>query len=671
MTTRPNPFALARASDFSDQQINDLWVELGQLAIKSIIEPTSTRSKFILGGKGTGKTHLLRYYSYPAAKLRSKKGTGLNVVLENRFLAIFLRATNMDAARFELSGAPQPKWQQLFGVYLELRLVEGVLDALIDVIVSSPTDSFDQLGFIEEIESSLAGANLANCQSIVDVRQWTLQYKRLIDDAVNNAAFTGELDVRVPFSLGAFCIPIAKAMARLNGNLDRVPLIYLIDEIENFSESQQQVVNTLIRYGEGLATFRVTGRLYSRKTYATLADGEQNREHAEFKTEILDDILRSFTKYPEFAKKFVKKRLLLSGAGTGVAQDNFSPVSCFEDIDQSEFYSNAIEMLGVEDGVESAKKIFQDSLRSTFKDAETKLLIQEILGLLTLGFPLLVQKLNLVQFAKKLNRKSKPKVVAESIRTAARQFVDGKGTTAGWYATAYGHYAADIFAQICRESRRAIGVPYAGFEMFTRMSSGNPRNLLIILGRAFEIAQFREIDFLDGEPLPIQYQTQAALAAARFTFENDTNYGSQSDAAREAVRRLAELLRAARFSLRIPEKSPLAISFSESDLSPKARETLNSSLNYSLVYEIYDGRKDRNTKALNRKIQLNPILSPRWGLAVVRGGDISLNREQLDAIFCNSNSASFDELLRNLGARWNNLLRSAKSEENQRPLFEQ
>ncbi len=358
MMTRPNPFALARASDFSDQQINDLWVELGQLTIKSIIEPTSTRSKFILGGKGTGKTHLLRYYSYPAAKLRAKHGVGLNVISENKFLAVFLRATNMDAARFELSGAPQPKWQLLFGVYLELRLVENVLDALIDVIDSSPSENFDSLSFLKELQISMAGADLSDCTKLTDLKQWTSLKKRLIDDAVNNAAFTGELDIHIPFSLGAYCIPVAKAMGRLNIKLDKVPLIYLIDEIENFSESQQQVVNTLIRYGEGLATFRVTGRLYSRKTSATLANGEQNREDAEFKTEILDDILRSYNKYPEFAKKFVKKRLLIAGVGGGVAQDKFSPASCFEEIDQSNFYTPTIEALGVADGVTKSINAF-------------------------------------------------------------------------------------------------------------------------------------------------------------------------------------------------------------------------------------------------------------------------------------------------------------------------
>lgn len=670
MMTRANPFDLQRASDFSDQQINELWVEMGARTINAIIDPTSTRSKFILGGKGTGKTHLLRYYSYPAAKLRAKHGIGLNVVSENKFLAVFLRATNMDAARFEQSGVPGPKWQLLFGVYLELRLAECVLDALIDIVATSSHEDFDPQSFINDLQMSLVGADLTSCKSLTEVRLWTSNYKRAIDDAVNNAAFTGELNIHIPFTLGAYCIPIAKAMGKLNIKLDKIPLIYLIDEIENFSESQQQVVNTLIRYGEGLATFRVTGRLYSRKTFATVGDGEPNREQVEFKTVILDQILHSYRKYPEFAKKFVKKRLLLAGVGGKAAQENFSPVSCFDEIDQSNFYSNAIKELGVSDGVTTSIKAFQDLLRDMLKEHDSELVIREIMAKLTADFPPLIQKLNLVQFAKKIGKNRKLDAIADSINVAAQEFVHKGGNISGWYATAYGHYSADIFAQICRASRKAIGVPYAGFDMFVRMSSGNPRNLLIILGQAFEIAQIREIDFFDGKPLSISYQTQAAQASARFTIEDDTNYGQQSDFAREAVRRLAELLRAARFSLRIPEKSPLAISFSESDLSQNARETLNSSLNYSLVYEVDLGRKDRNTKVLNRKIQLNPILSPRWGLSVVRGGDINLNHALLEAIFANRDSAAFDSLVKESIARWNSLFRSAKGAENQRTLFE-
>jgi len=368
MIDRPNPFALARASDFTDKLINSLWVELGKVTIKSVIEPTSKISKFILGGKGTGKTHLLRYYSYPAAKLRSKNESGLSVIVAHKFLAIFLRATGIDAARFESSSDINHKWQYLFGVYLELRLVEGVLDALIDVASSTPSEEFNDLAFIKELSKSLVGADLSGCHTIKELRSWVLNQKRQIDDAVNNAAFSGVLEVRIPFSLGAFCLPISNAMEAWNSQLAEIPLIYLIDEIENFSESQQQVVNTLVRYGEGRATFRVTGRLYSRKTDATLADGEENREDAEFKTEILDDILRSYRKYPEFAEKFVKKRLSLAGMVPALERTDFKPADSFKDIDASNFYSNVIAELGVADGVTSAIKSFSDALETALKE---------------------------------------------------------------------------------------------------------------------------------------------------------------------------------------------------------------------------------------------------------------------------------------------------------------
>lgn len=669
MTTQANPFALVKASDFTDQQINELWVELGQLAVQTIIEPTSIGSKFILGGKGTGKTHLLRYYSYPAASLRAKNTPGLKVITDSKFLAIFLRATGLDAARFEASGATKLMWQQLFGVYLELRLVEGVLDALADVVATSPNEMFDHLAFIEGVQSCLVGAELHECLDIVDLRKWVLDQKRIIDDAINNSAFSGQLNIRIPFSIGAFAIPIARFLSRLHPKLDQIPLIYLIDEIENFSESQQQVVNSLIRYGEGLATFRVTGRLYSRKTRATLADGEENVEHSEFKTENLDDILRSYPKYAEFSEKFVKKRLLLSGKSVSALGEKFRPAACFQEIDQSSFYSKSILELGVADGAAVAVKSFSELLRLALKNSGTEELVMQITRTLTNGLPELIQKLNVVLFLKKFTKQADMTSLSEKIRQAAEEFMSAPGVAKGWYATAYGHYSVDLFAQTCRDSRRAIGVPYAGFDVFTRMSWGNPRNLLIVLGRAYEIAQFREIDFINGEPLSIQFQTQAAIAAARFTFEEDSNYGRQSDLAREAVRRLAELLRAARFSLRIPEVSPLTVTFSQSDLSAVAKETLNYSLNYSLVYEVYDGRPDRNTKALNRKIQLNPILSPRWGLPVVRRGDISLNRELLEAIFSQSSSTQFDTLLRTLSTKWNGLTRSTGSHAQQKALF--
>lgn len=668
MAGQTNPFALVRASDYTDVQINSLWVELGSTVISQVIEPRSGISKYILGGKGSGKTHLLRYYSYQVARLRNPKDSGIVVVSKLKFLAIFLRATALDAARFEATSEVGGKWQQLFGVYLELRLVEGLLDALCDIKATSLKSEFDDAGFLAVIRDSVIDRAVAACETIQDFRSWLIDERRRIDDAVNNAAFSGALELRVPFSIGSLCLPVKKAISKWNQIFAETPLIYLLDEIENFSEYQQQVVNSLIRYGEGLATFRVTGRLYARKTVATIGGGEENREGSEFKTTNLDGILKSYPKYSEFARKFVQMRLGFDASSSSV-DTHLNPKKCFVEINSDNYFEDAFSAINVDASDMGFAKIFFDIFKTAAKqrmiDAEGT---KAVVDILTVEFPLILGKLNILRFCKNYKKNVDPVKTATRISEECKAFIQD-GLKKSSYSNAYGHYKSDLFAQICRESRKVTNVPYAGFDTFISMSSGNPRNLLIVLGRAYEIAAFKELDFIRGAPLSIQLQTEAAIEAARFMYERDTNYGSQSDLARGAIERLALVLRTARYALNIPEVSPLAVSFSGDELTAEARSVLDSALNYSLVFEVQDGRPDRNSQRVMRKIQLNPLLSPKWGLSIGRRGDLSLGRDLLNAIFDPSSQNEFDVLLNGLHAKWNNPFASSSRNPLQTDLF--
>ncbi|PIF76652.1 hypothetical protein CLU95_3820 [Variovorax sp. 54] len=672
MTENLNPFALIRASDYTDAQINSLWVELGAKVINAIIEPRSRDSKYILGGKGTGKTHLLRYHSYSAVRLRAPKKQGVEIIAAAKVLAVFVRAAGFDASRFDPPKESAAKWQQLFGVYLELRLVEGVLDALNDIKKSSPDSYFDDAALLQSISRSVHDPEILQCQTLSDFSRWVDRERRGIDDAVNNSAFNGELNVRVAFAIGGLCIPLGRALAAWNECFLDVPLIYLVDEIENFSISQQEVVNTLIRYGEGQTTFRMTGRLYSRKTLSTIANGEENREGSEFRTIVLDEVLRSYQKYPQFARQFVAKRLGIIGIdNVDFTGGGFDPKLCFEEIDGSDFYAKPIASLGIADSNPQFVKHFRDALFSlrgfvALSGSE----IDVVVDGLTAAFPLLLQKLNILIFCKRFTKKSKALAVAMEIKNMGLEFLKKESSKRDYYATAYGHYAIDLFAQLCRESSKLEKPLYAGFDSFVKMSSGNPRNLLVVLGRLYEIATFKGMPFMGGAILPISMQSQAAIEAARFMFERDTNYGSQSDLAREGVSRLASLLRVARYALSIPEVSPLAVSFADSDLTKQARKILNSALNYSLIFEIQEGRPDRNSQLLLRKIQLNPVLSPRWGLPVARRGDLSLTKDLLNAIFDPELEKDFEALLRTHSAKWNMPLKGSYFDISQSNLFE-
>lgn len=397
MVDHTNPFSLVRASDITDAQINSLWVELGASVINTVMEPTSTISKYILGGKGTGKTHLLRYHSYQVARLRNPQLSGIASVKKMGYLAVFLRATGLDSARFEMPGEPAEKWQNLFGIHIELRLTELLLEALSEIKRTSVDDLFDDSSFIRTLNESIDNDVVAKCQSIEDLKSWAESERRLIDHAVNNAAFTGKLDICIPFALGSACLQIKKAMCAWNDAFKNIPIIYLVDEIENLSAHLQVVINTLVRYGEGLATFRISGRLYSLKTKSTLG-GEENREGAEYKVVRLDDMLTKNIKFNDFARQFVHKRL---GFGNKAARGSlqFEPRYCLEEIDSSDFYEHAFPVVEVDQSNQVFASHFEELLRSKSSGFRPEI-AEKITSILTKKHPLILQKLNILLFCK-------------------------------------------------------------------------------------------------------------------------------------------------------------------------------------------------------------------------------------------------------------------------------
>lgn len=176
------------------------------------------------------------------------------------------------------------------------------------------------------------------------------------------------------------------------------------------------------------------------------------------------------------------------------------------------------------------------------------------------------------------------------------------------------------------------------------------------------------MDFVSGQKLSLELQTEAASDSARFMYESDTNFGQDSDIALAAISRLASILRTARFSINIPEVSPLAFSFSDDDLTARAKSTAKR-VELLACFEMTDGRPDRNSQKLNRKIQLNPLLSPKWSLPISRRGDISLNKELLSAVFDAQGSEDFDILLKRLEQKWNTISKAAVDDTPQGALF--
>ncbi|HIC8765325.1 TPA: hypothetical protein ACW70L_003740, partial [Acinetobacter baumannii] len=278
--------------------------------------------------------------------------------------------------------------------------------------------------------------------------------------------------------------------------------------------------------------------------------------------------------------------------------------------------------------------------------------IEELLNILTRDFSIILKKHNILRFAKEYKSDESYLATANKIRNDCTLFIqDPKDPSIKSYRDSYSSWRKDLIAQLNKESSKPM--IYAGLDTFIEMSSGNPRNLLSILGAAYDLARFKNIDFINGKPLSIEDQSKAVLDSARFIFEQDSNFGRPSDLARDAVKNLCELLRVARFALNIPEVSPLLISFSDEGLTKQSKETLQSALNYSFIFEIKNGRPNRNNLKINRKFSLNPMISPIYGLPISKRGDIGLPPNLVNAIFDFNRAKEFEALLKNYIIKWN------------------
>lgn len=653
---KSNPFSFSKASDYTDEEINTFWVDLvNKEFIDSIIEPQSRKSKFILGGKGTGKTHLLRHHSYQTLKLREKNLSGLNLIKSKNYLGVFLRANSLDANRFNSKNKEEnSKWQILFGIFLELKLIDNLIDILIDIKKNSSNHNFNDEGFLNSLRYEIDDSDFEKLLDIDAFKEWIKLETKRINKSVNNYAFTETLDLVPKFSFGSLIIKIKEALSAWNSDFNNISILYLLDEIENFSSiEQQEVIQTLIRFGEGVSTFRISGRLYAIKTYSTIGNGEENREGSEFDKINLDESLNAIsnTHYKKFAQDFITKRLAHKKLIKN--EEVFHISKCFETLQSNNFYEDFLKSQNL---LEKSNNIsFINNFKKTLFEVP-KIInpkeIDHICFLLVYDFPLILQKHNILRFCKSFSAEYSSIKLAEDIRLSCIQSMNNsKNNSTKSYEDSYSHWNKDLLTQLSREWNKSW--EYSGFETFIHMSSNNPRNLLSILSSAYDLALFNNHDFINESPLSIDEQNHAVFENAKFIFEQDSNYGSKSEVAKKAIVRLSTILRTARLSLNIPEVSPLLVSFNDEDLTDNSRQAIQSALNYSFCFELKSGRPDRNSNRINRKIYLNPVLSPIWDLPVSRRGDLSLSPELVNSIFDQDKSEEFKALLSGLKRKWN------------------
>ena len=99
---KSNPFDITKAVDYTDNEIYQYWVDIDGQNFMSLMKPNSLMPMIIVGSKGSGKTHIMKFYSYELQKIRCKainKSIAEGLVKE-KFIGVYIRCSGFNASKF-------------------------------------------------------------------------------------------------------------------------------------------------------------------------------------------------------------------------------------------------------------------------------------------------------------------------------------------------------------------------------------------------------------------------------------------------------------------------------------------------------------------------------------------------------------------------------------------
>ena len=421
---------------------------------------------FLVGGRGTGKTTVLRCLSYQGQFVLGDQRA--DSVSSWPFYGMYHRVNTNRVTAFKGPELSEATWTRVFAHYVNLEFCELIGTFLHWYERSCPgADLLCQ----EAIGRVATALNLHGVRNLEEFRRELSLSKLKLEAGINNVADGNEMPA---LSMqGAPIDMFAKEIGLLPQFRDK-SFFFLIDEYENLDRYQQRVLNTLIKHCGELYSFKVGVRELGFRERSTINPLEQLAHPADYR---VIDITRELSgRFEEFAAGVCERRLarVLSGSST---------------------LPNVRLMLPELTPEEESRKLGVERM--------ARLVVEEIQDEHEIGVELrewLNSASPLELFVLSLRAK------AES-RTAFEKLVDVVRNPSKW-KDQYGNYMHSYLFAI-RRGKRGIRKHFAGWRVYCLLAGSNIRYLLELVDQAFQ-RHLNDGQDLFGDPVNADNQTRAA-----------------------------------------------------------------------------------------------------------------------------------------------------------------
>lgn len=611
-----NPFSEFDTNVMTAEQISELFAEPYDsftIPESKIIEDKSPI--IFIGGRGTGKTMLLRQFSYNVQKIIQTGRTYLEKVKETKYIGIYFRIDKPLLQSLSSLGKMtsfENFEEAIFTHFFELTIFKEYLEIIKilenDAIILSRNEVlYDEI--LSELLNIFPLPQEVICNNIDDLLQFVIDEVNYIWDFQSEKAI--DIDNTVKFSPKCNLILQGRLSDEFCNTkifeclgLKNISILLLIDEFESFSEKQQTVINAAMRYNKEYGIrLRIGMRPYGFKTYDTVNSEDFIKEGRDYsKIEFNNPLVKKHNNksYFELIKRVSSKRLASVPMFVG---------------------TSIVEILGDEEDLErEAKDIVKGSTKHIevyLKEINRLHIFNETLELDSLKnirddnplfemecLRLLLKGESLEYVEKALNDYKNKKKSAE-----AKKFSDD-------YDKKYKLAFVFVLCSIYKREKKA----YYGFSDYCYLSSGVIGSFIELCRRAFDLAYFKDRTSLNQGIISKEIQTEAAYEYAYAERDMICRIAEHGKKLEIFVNNLGNAFSYIHrdLHLRYPETNMFPV---DSDLSNENKALLDIACRWSLIFKkpnVQDASAQNNTHDM---YILNRVFSPVFKISYrTRGG---------------------------------------------------
>lgn len=616
----------------------DVWGEFfippyfDKLALTS-----ATRSVYITGKRGCGKTMLLKYFDYRTAFSSRRQDIPVDAI---NHVGVYWRVDTQFCSSLNHRGIEENEWSVVFESYFGLVIATELLHA-VETISESSFPDFNREDLVALTLPSVTDFLIDAPKGICELTKYLESLRRRFTTWVSNVKAIS-CPILPP---GREFILALIGDLQLNAALSSLALFVYVDEVENLVPYQRRVLNSLLKHSQRPLVVSFTSKEHPSDS-ATSGPESINATH-DYRLVDLDALLKlSHATQTFFAEVFLSnvdiaenrldsERLQIVRSPARLADRQLPAYREKVLAEMRRHFPNLTDRQIAAEAIEqpALRKALREKISNALKARKSSLNVDDFMfdsspaeAIVTL--PAL------------LNRETlHPDKVLTELKAYA---IDKKGQfSSSWVHNNLFGALLELYRPFGRECPL-----YSGFETLCAMSNDNLRNFLILCYKTLEVAELWD---KPDAPYAVSVQCRAAYDASEQLIKEIRTFGRFGEPLRMFVLRLGNIFRALQASpaMSEPEQNQFTINSGARALNEKELDFIAEALRYGILVERLETKSKSGVGQDIVDYQLNPIYAPYFQISYRRKRKIELSVEQFNVLVM-GNENEYKELARGL-----------------------